>query len=105
MKLNRYSPQKFFPPLASIWRKAFKPRNSQDEIMHITQSLMEKTEQKEELSVAELERLVCSFIPESCDECVWLSYEDRASCPSQGDAPCRIYLNKVINYLEDKGLI
>ena len=105
MRLNRYSPRKFFSPLAFIWRKNVTHKNNQEEIMHITQSLMKKAEQNEELSVTELERLVCSFIPESCDDCVWLSYEDRASCPSQGDAPCRIFLNKVIKYLEDKGLI
>ena len=73
--------------------------------MNITQALVEKVEQNEELSVEELGRLVCSFIPESCDDCAWLSYEERASCPSQEGAPCRIYLNKVFSYLESKGLI
>ena len=105
MKLNRYSPQKATVRLASFLRKTIKNRTSKDDIMHITQSLVERVEQKGELSIEELERLVCSFIPESCDDCVWLSNEDRASCPSKGDAPCRMYLNKVINYLEDRGLI
>jgi hypothetical protein len=75
------------------------------DVMQNTQALVEKVEQKGALSIKELERLVCSFIPESCDECIWLRYEDRVSCPSRGDAPCRIYLNEVLNYLEGRGLI
>ena len=76
-----------------------------DDVVPITQALVEKVQQKGALSIVELERLVCSFIPESCDECIWLGNEDRVSCPSKGDAPCRIYLNEVLNYLEDRGLI
>ena len=105
MKLNRYSPQEVAFYLASLLRKTIKNRESKDEIMNATQLLVEWVEQKGELSVEELGKLVCSFIPESCDDCVWLSYEDRATCPSQNGAPCRIYLNKVFNYLEGKGLI
>ena len=105
MKLNRYSPQEVAFYLASLLRKTIKKRESRDEIMNATQLLVERVEQKGELSVEELGRLVCSFIPESCDDCVWLSYEARASCPSQNGAPCRTYLNKVFSYLEGRGLI
>lgn len=73
--------------------------------MRSTQALVERVEQKGELSIEELERLVCSFMPESCNDCIWLRYEDRVSCPSRGDAPCRIYLNEVLNCLKGKGLI
>ena len=82
-----------------------KYRKKKDYIVNITQSLLKIAEQKGELSIKELERLVCSFIPESCDDCVWLKDEDRSSCPCSEGAPCRIYLNKVFDYLESKGLI
>ena len=69
------------------------------------ESLRKIVEQKEKLSIEELERFVCAFIPESCDDCVWLKDEEKSSCPSPKGAPCRIYLNKVFKYLESKGLI
>jgi hypothetical protein len=105
MKLNRYSPQRLTFHLASILRKTIKYRNSKDDIMQITQSLMKKVEQKGELSIAELTRVVCSFIPESCDDCTWLSNKDKSSCPDSTGAPCRKYLNEVFDYLENRGLI
>ena len=67
--------------------------------------LKKTIEQKSGLSVEELEKLVFSFIPESCDDCNWVEDEEKGSCPFPEGAPCRIYLNKVLNYLETKGLI
>ena len=69
------------------------------------ESLRKIVEQKGELSIEELERFVSSFIPESCDDCIWVKDEDKSSCPCSEEAPCRIYINKVLNYLEREGLI
>jgi len=62
-------------------------------------------DQKGGLSTEELGKFVLSFIPESCDDCIWVEEDKKASCPFPGGAPCKIYLNKVLNYLEIKGLI
>ena len=68
-------------------------------------SLREKVEQKEKVSIEELEKFIGSFIPDSCDDCIWLKDEDRSFCPSPEGAPCRIYLNKVFKHLESEGFI
>jgi len=69
------------------------------------ESLRKIVEQKWELSIEELERFVSSFIPESCDDCIWVKDEDKSSCPCAEGAPCRMYINSVLNYLEHEGLI
>jgi hypothetical protein len=61
--------------------------------------------QNGELSMEDLQRFVSSFIPESCDDCIWLKSEDKSSCLSSKGAPCRIHLNRILKYLESKGLI
>jgi hypothetical protein len=73
--------------------------------MHTIQKVIAEVERKRRLSIAELQRLISSFIPESCDECIWLESEARSSCPCSERAPCRQYLNEVLHYLEDQGLI
>ncbi len=61
--------------------------------------------QNGELSIEDLQRFISSFIPESCDDCIWFKGEDKSSCLSSKGAPCRIYLNRILKYLESKGLI
>ncbi len=73
-------------------------------LMNIS-SLRKIVEKNGELSIEELQRFVSSFIPESCDDCIWLKGKDKSSCPAHNGAPCRIYLNRVLKYLESKGLI
>ena len=73
-------------------------------LMNIS-SLRKIVEKNGELSMEELQRFVSSFIPESCDDCIWLKGKDISSCPAHKGAPCRIYLNRVLKYLESKGLI
>jgi len=68
-------------------------------------ALKKMAEQNGGLSIEDLQRFVSPFIPDSCDDCIWLNGEDKSSCPSPKGAPCRIYLNKVLKYLESKGLI
>ena len=69
------------------------------------ESLRKTVERKSELSSEDLEKFVLSFIPESCDDCVWLKEDEKSSCPSSEGAPCKISLNKVLSYLERKGVI
>ncbi len=75
-----------------------------EDTMHI-ESLWKTVKQKSEMSSEDLEKFVLSFIPESCDDCVWLKEDEKSSCPSSEGAPCKISLNRVLDYLERKGLI
>jgi hypothetical protein len=79
-------------------------KDYKEDTMHI-ESLRKTVERKSELSSEDLEKFVLSFIPESCDDCVWLKEDEKLSCPSSEGAPCKIALHRVLNYLEGKGLI
>ena len=57
------------------------------------------------MSFEELERFVAACIPASCEECSWVREGNRSPCTSLKEAPCRIYLYRVLNHLENKGLI
>ena len=68
-------------------------------------SLLEQAEGRGRVSHEELERFVAACIPDSCDECSWVSEGNRTPCTSLKEAPCRIYLYRVLNQLESKGLL
>lgn len=68
-------------------------------------ALKKIAKQNGELSIEDLQRFISSFIPESCDDCIWIKSNDKSSCFSSKGAPCRIYLNRILKYLESKGLI
>ena len=53
----------------------------------------------------ELRNFISSCIPESCKDCFWLDDKEKISCRSPKEAPCRMYLHRILNYLESKGLI
>ncbi len=91
-------------PYSGIKIALKKYKDRKEETMHI-ESLWKTVEQKNELSLEDLEKFVLSFIPESCDDCVWLKEDEKFSCPSSEGAPCKISLNRVLDYLERKGLI
>jgi hypothetical protein len=67
--------------------------------------LLKQTKSRGRLSFEELERVVTACIPESCEECSWVKEGNRSPCTSLKKAPCRIYLYRVLNHLESKGLI
>jgi hypothetical protein len=91
-------------PHSGIRIAFMKYKDYKEDTMHI-ESLRKTVERKSELSSEDLEKFVLSFIPESCDDCVWLKEDEKLSCPSSEGAPCKISLNRVLNYLERKGLI
>jgi hypothetical protein len=82
----------------------YKDKDRKQDTMHI-ESFWKTVEQKSELSSEDLEKFVLSFIPESCDDCVWLKEDEKSYCPSSEGAPCKISLNRVLDYLGRKGLI
>lgn len=68
-------------------------------------SLLKRAERTGRLTFEELERFAATCIPESCEECSWVKEENRSPCTSLKEAPCRIYLYRMLNYLESRGLI
>ena len=69
-------------------------------------ALVKQAEKKGRLSSEELERFIHACIPESCETCVWTKGEQRsACCTSPKEALCRIYLYRLLNDLERRGLI
>jgi hypothetical protein len=103
IKINQIL-EKSVTPHSGIRIALMKYKDYKEDTMHI-ESLWKTVKQKSELSSEDLEKFVLSFIPESCDDCVWLKEEEKSYCPSSEGAPCKISLNKVLDYLEKKGLI
>jgi len=68
-------------------------------------SLLKRAESRGRMSFEELERFVAASIPESCEECSWVKEGNRSPCTSLKEAPCRIYIYRVLHHLESKGLI
>ena len=85
-------------------RIALMNHEDRKDTMHI-EAMWKKFEQKNALSSEDLGKFFLSFITESCDDCVWLKEEEKSSCPSSEGAPCKLSLNKVLDYLGKKGLI
>ena len=67
--------------------------------------LVKQAEEKGRLNYEELERFVNACIPESCETCAWVKNSKRSICKSPKEAPCRIYLYRLLNNLERRGLI
>jgi hypothetical protein len=69
-------------------------------------SLLRKIEKNGQMNQDDLRIFISSCIPESCKDCFWLDDKEKmVSCPSPREAPCRMYLHRILNYLESKGLI
>jgi len=69
------------------------------------ESLLRRVEKNGSMSSEELMIFISSCIPESCEECFWLNDKEKLACRSAKEAPCRMYLHRILNYLESKGLI
>lgn len=70
------------------------------------ESLLRKIEKNGLMNPEELKIFISSCIPESCKDCFWLDdNEKKITCRSAKEAPCRMYLHRILNYLESKGLI
>ena len=93
------------PGLASVLQR----RNINDSknycSAHSDEALVVRSEQRRRLSITELQGLIGSCIPESCDNCIWLETKERLSCPCSEAAPCRKNLNEFFGFLESKGLM
>lgn len=68
-------------------------------------SLLRQVEKNGSMNPEELRIFINSCIPESCKDCFWLNDKEKVSCRSAREAPCRMYLHRILNYLESKGLI
>ncbi len=68
-------------------------------------SLLRQVEKNGLMNPEELRIFISSCIPESCKDCFWLADREKISCRSPKEAPCRMYLHRILNYLESKGLI
>ncbi len=104
IQIDNYYKKGSFTLAFLLLNKKYKIKTARMILMNIS-SLRKIVEKNGELSIEELQRFVSSFIPESCDDCIWLKGKDKSSCPAHKGAPCRIYLNRVLKYLESKGLI
>lgn len=69
------------------------------------ESLLRQVEKNGLMNPEDLRIFISSCIPESCKECFWLDDEEKISCRNPKEAPCRMYLHRILNYLESKGLI
>ena len=83
----------------------YKKIHSHEECRVNVKSLLKQAESRGRMSFEELERFVAACIPASCEECSWVREGNRSPCTSLKEAPCRIYLYRVLNHLENKGLI
>ena len=55
------------------------------------------------LNEKEFNWLIHSIMPRSCDDCIWIDDPDeRYYClyNKWDEAPCRLFLDKILNYLE-----
>ena len=68
-------------------------------------ALVKQAEKKGRLTSKDLERFVSACIPDSCETCIWIKGSKRSECNSPKEAPCRIYLYRLLNDLERRGLI
>jgi hypothetical protein len=68
-------------------------------------AIVKQAEKKGRLNYQDLERFVNQCIPESCEKCIWIKGSKKSICNSPKEAPCRIYLYRLLNNLERRGLI
>jgi hypothetical protein len=58
------------------------------------------------LTEGEICWLVNALILRDCTSCIWMANEeDRHACFSHGDAPCKLFTDKVLQGLEQAELI
>lgn len=93
------------PGLASVLQRSNINDSKNYCSAHSVEALVMGSEQRRGLSITELQGLVGSCIPESCDDCSWLEVQERLSCPCSEAAPCRKNLNEFFSFLESKGLM
>ena len=66
------------------------------------------TKNKLILSEKELNWLLHSLLPDSCDDCVWIDNQDeRNHCiiNNGNQEPCRLFLDRILNFLEKNHII
>ena len=69
------------------------------------EALLRRVEENGSMNAEELRIFIGSCIPESCEDCFWLKDKQKSCCRTAKEAPCRMYLHRILNYLESRGLI
>jgi len=69
------------------------------------EALLRSVEGNGTMSSEELRIFISSCIPESCKDCFWLKDKEKYCCRTPKEAPCRMNLHRILNYLESRGLI
>jgi len=65
----------------------------------------ERRVEMEKFNEEEIAWLMQALNPGNCQCCIWCKEEEKFQCRPNGEAPCQIFADKVLQGLEQAGLI